>query len=160
MKAVIASLALVAVPAPQNAWAEEIHGYWRVERGDAIVEAGPCRAPMGEGDLCAAVVWYKDDAGEVNTPSAVDARNTEETLQARPICGLPILWGLRARGKDNAFKAGFVYDAFVGETYRVNVRLDGPVLRVRGYLGTPAIGRTERWERPEVPFERCDEDAS
>ncbi|MBP7485669.1 MAG: DUF2147 domain-containing protein, partial [Aquabacterium sp.] len=44
---------------------------------------------------------------------------------------------------------GQVLDPKSGNTYRVRIRLldDGKTLEVRGYKGTPFLGRTQLWKR-------------
>jgi len=129
-----------------------LHGYWVVEGERAIVEIAPCGA-----ELCGDIVWFRTEEQGVNPPGARDARNADEQMRDRPICGLRILWGLTAAGRPDVYKRGRIYDPEIGETYRANVSLDEAALKLRGYLGTPAIGRTETWSRPQAAFDRCGE---
>lgn len=67
-----------------------------------------------------------------------------------PITGLLIIRGAR-RSLDNPLRweQGFILDPEDGKEYRVQVMLhpDGRRLDVRGYVGTPLIGRTQIWLR-------------
>jgi uncharacterized protein (DUF2147 family) len=118
-------------------------GVWRTADGDALIEIAECGAP-----LCGRLVWMRDP------PHDDDRNNPDPALRARRLCGLEILWGFVAAG-ENAWNGGSVYDAKSGNTYRGTLRLepDG-ALSLRGYVGIPLFGRSERWTRDAAP-ERC-----
>jgi len=61
---------------------------------------------------------------------------------------VPILRELEWRGDE--FAGGHVYDPRSGRRYRASLALDeAGRLRVRGYVGLRALGRTQVWERVE-----------
>jgi uncharacterized protein (DUF2147 family) len=66
-----------------------------------------------------------------------------------PVIGLVILSGLRKEGDE--YVDGRILDPDSGNTYRCKVKLldDGRKLSVRGYMGVPALGRTQTWVREE-----------
>jgi uncharacterized protein (DUF2147 family) len=68
-------------------------------------------------------------------------------LKGRPVIGLTILQGLRRDGE--AWGGGNVLDPNDGKTYKAQARLidAGERLQVRGYVGMPALGRTQTWLR-------------
>ena len=68
-------------------------------------------------------------------------------LKGRPVVGLTILQGLRREGE--AWGGGNVLDPNDGKTYKAQARLidAGERLQVRGYVGMPALGRTQTWLR-------------
>ena len=49
------------------------------------------------------------------------------------------------------YVGGEILDPDNGKIYRSKVRLidDGKKLSVRGYIGVPALGRSQTWVRPE-----------
>ena len=48
----------------------------------------------------------------------------------------------------NRFSGGRIVDPQANKEYRATMTLDGPDrLRVRGYIGIPALGRTQVWTR-------------
>ena len=65
----------------------------------------------------------------------------------KPINGIRIIWGLKGRGRE--WSGGSVLDPEDGKIYRVKLKLseDGQTLEVRGYVGIPLFGRTQRWVR-------------
>ncbi|MFZ9408349.1 MAG: DUF2147 domain-containing protein [Burkholderiaceae bacterium] len=68
-------------------------------------------------------------------------------LKDKPVVGLTILKGLRRDGE--AWSGGEVLDPKDGKTYKAQARLtdSGERLQVRGYVGMPALGRTQTWHR-------------
>lgn len=66
-----------------------------------------------------------------------------------PVVGLVILSGLRKEG--DQYVDGQILDPDNGATYRSKVKLldGGQKLSVRGYIGIPALGRTQTWVREE-----------
>jgi len=65
----------------------------------------------------------------------------------QPITGMTIIWGVTKQG--DYWGKGKILDPKKGKTYKVKLSLenDGQKLKVRGYIGTPALGRTQFWER-------------
>ena len=64
----------------------------------------------------------------------------------QPLVGLEILWDLK-KHKDY-WSSGRIMDPENGKTYKCNLRLDGKdKLKVRGYIGFAALGRTQVWHR-------------
>lgn len=64
----------------------------------------------------------------------------------KPIKGLNFIWGLVPSGK-NRWSGGYILDSYKGKIYQFKMRLRGNKLFVRGYLGTPLIGRSQTWLR-------------
>lgn len=70
----------------------------------------------------------------------------EGTYQGADLRTVPIIQGMTWQGDE--FSGGRLTDPTNGKTYRGILRLDGPDrLRVRGYLGVRALGRTQVWRR-------------
>lgn len=66
--------------------------------------------------------------------------------KGKHIVGMDIIEGLEAC-KDY-WKGGTVLDPGTGKTYKCYVELEEPdVLKLRGYIGFPALGRTQYWTR-------------
>lgn len=66
----------------------------------------------------------------------------------RPLVGMTVLTGLKAE-EGNAYGSGQIFDPKSGNTYKAKAELspDGKTLKVRGYLGISAFGRTQTWVR-------------
>lgn len=67
----------------------------------------------------------------------------------QPIIGMTILSGLKADGDE--YNGGQILDPANGKIYKSKLTLDadGKKLHVRGYIGTPLLGRTQIWLREE-----------
>lgn len=124
-------------------------GLWVVEDGKGAIDIEPC------GDkLCGNLAWLKNPLNDQGKPKT-DIHNDDASLRARPLCGLPILWGFGPDG-DKAWSGGNIYDAEHGETYRSNMHLqDDGTLRVRGYVGISLLGKTQVWTRPSGTLPHC-----
>ena len=65
----------------------------------------------------------------------------------QPIQGMTIMWGLTQRS--GFASGGKILDPQKGKSYKAKISLsdNGTKLKVRGYIGTPALGRTQVWQR-------------
>lgn len=93
------------------------------------------------------IVWIKDALSEKTGQPKTDEFNPEEKLRSTPIIGLQVLKNFTYDG-DGKFSGGTIYDPENGKTYKCKMTLqDNDHLDVRGYIGLPALGRTENWTR-------------
>jgi uncharacterized protein (DUF2147 family) len=109
-------------------------GTWR-EPGGAVIVIALCG-----GDLCARLAHLPTGA-----PTR-DVNNPDQSLRARPLCGLSIGQGFHSSDQDHA-SGGKLYDPKSGKTYSGSMVSSGEELRLRGYVGFKAFGRTEVWHR-------------
>ncbi|MAE52204.1 MAG: hypothetical protein CMH27_10375 [Micavibrio sp.] len=113
-----------------------LDGYWLTENERSVIKVKEC--DMG---LCGHVYWIID--GGMQT----DLNNPEETLRGRPMCGLPILWGMEKQSATE-WEDGKIYKADDGDIYDADLELlDDGTLKVRGYLGLSWLGKTQIWKR-------------
>lgn len=64
----------------------------------------------------------------------------------KPLVGLTIIKGLTKDGKE--YSDGKILDPVSGKLYKCTISLDGDdKLKVRGYVGISAFGRTQTWTR-------------
>lgn len=130
--------------------------------------------PAGAADLQSPVGRWKTIDDETNTArSIVEITRVGDELQGRilkifyrpdekpdpvceacegerknqPIIGMTFLWGLKPDAGDWA--GGAILDPKNGKIYNAKASLDdgGQKLRVRGFIGTPLLGRTQVWLR-------------
>ncbi|MEM1228938.1 MAG: DUF2147 domain-containing protein [Pseudomonadota bacterium] len=145
-------LALAAVLVTASALAQDpseaVLGRWA---GDSsIIEV----ARSAEGGLAATVIALKNplfregEGGPVGQP-VTDRNNPDPARRDQPVLGLNLLAGYRWTGER---WQGEIYDPESGKTYssRMSVDRKGD-LKMRGYIGTPLLGRTARFE----PVSRC-----
>jgi uncharacterized protein (DUF2147 family) len=120
--------------------ADAILGEWYTDGDESVVEIYKC-----EDAYCGKIVWLKEpltEKGEEKT----DQNNPDESMQDRPIIGLNIVEGFRF-DDDNEWKDGTIYDPNKGKTYSCKAELKGDKLKIRGYIGISAFGRTTIWKR-------------
>jgi len=123
-----------------------ILGYWYTAQNETQLEIF-----LRDGLYCGRIVWlaapyYPADDEEAFTARR-DRENPDPELRSRPIIGLVFIEGLAYAGK-NRYRGGTLYNPDNGKTYKCSVTLESSdELRLRGYIGLPALGRTETWRR-------------
>ena len=82
----------------------------------------------------------------LDSPEDSICEKCEGAKKNKPVIGLEILWDLKPY-KDY-WSYGQVLDPESGNTYKCNVSLEGKdKLKMRGYIGFAAFGRTQVWHR-------------
>ena len=74
----------------------------------------------------------------------------DDELEGASLLGLRIVRGLEAKDDDGLkWKGGRITDPDNGKTYKSKLTFepDFSEVKVRGYIGTPALGRSQRWTR-------------
>jgi uncharacterized protein (DUF2147 family) len=138
-------LALLLVAAGAPATAANVDGCWLVEGADGVVELRS-EAGVVNGRLVGLADPLFREGEEGATPGAVrtDRENGDPVLRERPLPGLLLVEGLVRDG--SRWEDGRIYDPESGRTYSVRAELeDDGRLRIRGYVGTPLLGRTTHW---------------
>ena len=131
----------VSLLLPGQAFAAGPEGVWLVEGGAAAVELSPC------GDqLCGRIVGLQDPV-DTTGRARRDRYNPVATKRSNSMCGLVVMRGFTRSGA-GTWDGGSIYNPLDGQTYdgRLTV-LSDDALRVRAYLGTPALGRSQIWTR-------------
>lgn len=141
---ILAVSGAIGVASAQTHLDDPVVGDWRTEDGH-IIEIEPC------GDtICGHVVVF--DAPSLSMDAAELASMPDaETRRGHPVCQARVLFGdfvYKAPGK---WEAGHVFNPRNGETYnaKLQVKNDRAILKMRGYLGVPALGKTQEWTRVE-----------
>jgi len=117
-------------------------GRWQTEGGKSHVQIYACGA-----QLCGRIVWLREPLGKDGQPK-VDLRNPDQSMRARKIVGLQMLWNFAKASDPNKWDGGRIYNPENGETYKstLTLRRDGK-LEVRGYVGLSLFGQSQYWER-------------
>lgn len=93
------------------------------------------------------IVWLKEPLDENSGKAKVDENNPDESKRSLAIIGLQVLKNFVYDG-EGKYSGGTIYDPENGKTYKCKMTLvDKDKLDVRGYIGIPALGRTENWTR-------------
>ena len=136
-------LLAVLVMAAAPAFAQSAIGMWRTiddETGEPksiieIYQVGEGRDARLEGKIVRLLV------GDGT------CKDCDGKYAGKPMAGEVILRGLRYDG-DGEWDGGEITDPKKDKTYKAKIELKGDNrLKVRGYVGIPALGRTQTWER-------------
>ena len=87
-----------------------------------------------------------------DAPKDAVCKDCTDERKDKPIVGLTVLRNVKAAADDKAtFEGGDILDPNNGKIYKVRLKVapDNGKLDVRGYIGTPMIGRTQVWTRVE-----------
>ena len=74
-----------------------------------------------------------------------DTKNPNPALRSRKMVGTDFMTGFKY--DDGEYVNGKIYDPMSGKTYDCKMWLEGNKLKVRGYLGISAFGRTETFTK-------------
>ena len=139
------AVALLLLAAAAPATAAGVEGCWLVEGKDGIVELQRDGGVV-HGRLVglADPVFREGEEGATAGAVRTDRENDDPALRDRPLAGLLLVDGLVRDG--SRWEDGRIYDPESGRTYSVRAELeDDGRLRIRGYVGTPLLGRTTHW---------------
>lgn len=146
-----ATIAAAASPAAAEGLSSPT-GLWLTEKKGVVVDLYECGA---NGALCGRTVWLKKMTYKNGSPR-LDAKNPDPALRDRHWCGIQVISGVKPAG-DGEWRRGEVYDPKTGETFDFDIEQTSAGLKVRGYLGVPLLGKSERWTRADpASIERCD----
>ncbi|HEX2539566.1 MAG TPA: DUF2147 domain-containing protein [Caldimonas sp.] len=87
-----------------------------------------------------------------DAPKDAVCKDCTDDRKDKPIVGMTILRGVKQSPKDGAvYEGGDILDPNNGKVYRVRLKVvdNGARLEVRGFIGTPMLGRTQTWVRAE-----------
>ena len=121
-----------------------IVGSWR-EPGGSVIRIAPC-----QDSICATL-----SAVSPSAPTPFDSRNPDPAKRTRRLCGLNIGYSFHLTDATHA-DGGQLYDPKTGKTYHGEMSSEGDTLKLRGYVGVKAFGRTETWTRVSAPQASCE----
>ena len=138
----MAAAVVLAGAAPRDVWAQsDIIGRWVPPEQDSIIEVYQC----GD-EVCGRIATLNEPMDDDGKPK-VDLNNRDEALQGRPILGMELLSGFSSK-KPGSYRGGKIYNPRDGKLYKANLTLlDDGTLKIRGYVGVPALGQTQFWSR-------------
>ncbi len=121
-----------------------LFGDWREPSSGSIIRIALC-----DDGICLQLVHVSPRA-----PSMFDIYNPDPSQRGRALCGLRVGSHFGLKDASNA-AGGILYDPKSGGTYRGLIRVHGDQLILRGYLGTPLLGRNEMWQRVRDTVASC-----
>jgi uncharacterized protein (DUF2147 family) len=142
-----AGLMLVMLTGLATAQATPV-GVWKTIDDESKKEKSLIRISEASGVLTGKLEKLLDPA---TPPDAVCKECTDERKD-KPIVGMTLIRSVKQNDGDKAvWDGGDILDPNNGKVYRVRLKpIDGGgKLEVRGYIGTPILGRTQTWIRAE-----------
>jgi uncharacterized protein (DUF2147 family) len=148
MKKLLAAAAALLVSGVALAQSATPVGLWKSVDEKTKVEKSLVRITDNGGVLSGKIEKVLDPAAK---PDAV-CDECPGDLKGKPFVGLTIISGAKKNPDHDAqWDGGSVLDPVNGKTYKLRLRPSGDnkKLDVRGYIGTPMIGRSQTWVRVE-----------
>jgi uncharacterized protein (DUF2147 family) len=86
-----------------------------------------------------------------DSPKDAVCKDCTDDRKDQPVVGMTIIRNMKASGDKDVFEGGDILDPNNGKVYSAKLKLveGGKQLDVRGYIGTPLLGRTQTWQRVE-----------
>jgi uncharacterized protein (DUF2147 family) len=138
--ALLLASAMAGIVTAPVASAEAPQGVWLVD-GEAAVQIFDCKDL-----LCGRILWLQaphDQEGQLKR----DKKNPDPALRHRELCGLNVIWNLRATGPDH-WDDGWFYNPVSGKTYNLKMELTASSgLVARFYQGASLMGETKTLSR-------------
>lgn len=79
----------------------------------------------------------------LGNPAVTTCAKCTDDRKNKPITGMEVIRGLSKDGSE--YNDGTITDPKTGKTYKCLLTRSGDKLNVRGYVGIPAIGRSQTW---------------
>lgn len=93
------------------------------------------------------IIWVKNPYFKDGSPKR-DIKNPDPKKRNTPGDKIKLLFHFRYDSKENRWVDGEIYDPVHGKYYKSRMWFEKEnVLRVRGYIGVPAFGRTMTWKK-------------
>lgn len=136
----IASLATPSMTRAQQPLADAIVGKWAADDGTSKLDM------YNAGGEYRARLLYGNQLIEADgVTMKKDLKNPDPALRARSLKN--IVFATRLVYADGEWIGGSIYDAASGRTYRCKASIKDGKLQLRGYMGIPALGRTQAFHR-------------
>lgn len=137
---------LVLGPFAQANTHSSVVGLWKTIEDHSHKERSLVRISEEKGVLTGRIEKILDPS----IPIEAKCQSCTGGLQGKPLLGLVILSGLSASASNpHVWEGGEVLDPNNGKVFKVKLNLaaQGQELQVRGFLGSPLLGRTQVWVR-------------
>lgn len=101
-----------------------------------------------KGDTYQAQIFWMEKPLTADGEIKRDRYNPDPALRSVPGDKIVLAWGLKYDSKANEWSGGKIYDPDSGKIYKTVFKFESPTnLKVRGYIGMPAFGRTMNWKK-------------
>lgn len=124
--------------------AQSIIGTWKAIDDTDNVEKSHIEIYQKDGKYFGKVVRLLEAA------SVTHCAKCKDDLKDKPIVGMEILTDMNIAG--DVWKGGHILDPATGKSYKCLIELvEENKLKLRGYIGIPAVGRSQYWYRITEP---------
>jgi uncharacterized protein (DUF2147 family) len=132
----------MSVAIAQTAQPPRIAGVWQADDGRMRIEM------VQTGDDCIGkLVWGQRALEADGKTFKRDVNNPDPALRGRSLQGITILSNLKWNAAEKRWEGGRLYDGTSGRTMSARITPVGGKLEMRGYMGSPMLGRTLRFSR-------------
>jgi uncharacterized protein (DUF2147 family) len=138
----ISSLAIIPTASAQTGPAPHIAGIWEAEDGRMKIEMFDAG-----GAYAGRLLWGRRAVEADGKTFKRDTHNPDPMLRNRSLQGITILQNLKWDAKDRRWEGGTLYDGTSGRSISAHLRLVNGKLEMRGYMGSPMLGRTITFRR-------------
>jgi uncharacterized protein (DUF2147 family) len=128
----------------QKVQADDVVGIWFRDQAHDTAKAKFEIYRTSDGKYEGKLIW----GGSPTFESQVDKKNPDVSKRTRPLKNMVFLTDFIFDG-DDEWTGGRIYNAEDGDLYKCKMELEDnkQTLKVRGYVGIPLLGKTERWHR-------------
>jgi len=127
--------------------ADKLIGKYYVIKQDTKSESRIQIYKTSEGKYEGKIVWLKEPNFPDGTPK-YDVKNPNPELRKVKADHIVLLKNFSYDEKNNEWSGGTIYDPEEGKTYKCKLNFESATkLKVRGYIGIPALGKTMYWTK-------------
>jgi uncharacterized protein (DUF2147 family) len=127
--------------------ADQLTGTYHVIKEDTKTESRIQIYKTSDGKYEGKIIWLKHPNYPDGTPK-YDIKNPNPELHKVRADKIVLLKNFTYDEKNKEWTGGEIYDPEEGKTYKCKLKFESPTkLKVRGYVGIPALGKTMYWTK-------------
>ena len=127
--------------------ADDITGKYYIIKEDTKSESRVQIYKNADGKYEGKIIWLKNPNNPDGTPK-YDLKNPNPELRKVKSDQVVLLKKFSFDEKNKEWTGGEIYDPEEGKTYKCRLKFESPTkLKVRGYIGVPALGKTMYWTK-------------
>lgn len=142
MAMLVANATGIPAASAQAAAASPLLGVWHAEDGSLKIEMFDAGGSYAGRMLYGRRVMNADDKSFKR-----DVHNPDPALRSRSLQNIVVVKNLKWHAGNRRWEGGNLYDGSSGRTYSARVELKNGRMEMRGYMGSPMLGRTVTFNR-------------
>lgn len=133
----------------QSSKADRIMGLYKVVEPETKEVSKVRVTKTADGKYQGQVVWLAVPTMKDGTPKR-DIYNPDPKKRNTPGNKIVLMWNFTYDVEKDKWVGGQIYDPCHGKIYKCQLNFENPnKLKVRGYIGTPAFGKSMYWDKLE-----------